>query len=118
MFSQWESTMFFFQKMENSKYTILAPASNEGATLGDWYVPVHYKNLKEELLQNTTCRISAIAWDHQFLNAQIHQQTNFPDMTQCSNDRAPEYYNIQTGTKIQLRHLMAMMVYCNFDVCL
>eukprot|EP01084_Bolivina_argentea_P130043 229602_1 len=83
--------------------------------LKDWYIQSMFQNLKQELLKNKICTISPIQWNSLLEKATKHIQTNFAKTLKCAGPHRKEIYGIVLGQPITAEHIIAMMVYCNYD---
>eukprot|EP01084_Bolivina_argentea_P305625 527997_1 len=93
--------------------------ANQGFVLQEFYVESKYKNLKEELVTNAICTISANKLNQIITKAKYHQQTKFFSSIVCKYlvmDFKKYYNNLMEGTPMTIPHIMAMMVYCNEDL--
>eukprot|EP01084_Bolivina_argentea_P016843 31461_1 len=96
--------------------------ANHGYTLHDLYVSARYSSLKTELLFNDICKITIYQWNALTLKGIIHLNskyakslmTTYQDNAQIK-DNYSKYYGIRDGDSVQLKHLLAMMIYCNYD---
>eukprot|EP01084_Bolivina_argentea_P181011 312673_1 len=87
-----------------------------GTTLGDWYVANKYGTLKNELLNNKICSISQQQWNNLQQKANIYVETyHARDSYYCNLKNICKYYDMDTGSPITSKHLIAMMVYCNIS---
>eukprot|EP01084_Bolivina_argentea_P016879 31533_1 len=107
---------------------IAVEQSNEGHTLGEFFVTAKFKNLKEELIDNPICGISALQWHILVEKANTHLLTDYikSHVSESVDEKASDsepwrkanlecYDDILPGTQITNSHLVAMMVYCNQD---
>eukprot|EP01084_Bolivina_argentea_P310282 536882_1 len=95
----------------------LRPEANPGFTLAYWYISRKYTDFKTELLNNNIWHIGSAQFIHLWTKALVHMRTDEAKSIQCR--RQEEYakcYEMKSDQKVQLQHLMAMMVYCNFDL--
>eukprot|EP01084_Bolivina_argentea_P252505 423846_1 len=83
--------------------------ANDGYTLKDFYVEPKYKNLKDEL----TNKISRMQWDGLLQKATYYAATDKYKSTKSVG--FSQFFGIPDNTVINVDHIMAIMVYCNFD---
>eukprot|EP01084_Bolivina_argentea_P118358 210015_1 len=89
--------------------------TNRRYKLKHWYVKSIYHSLKDELLNNKICTISAYQWDILMLKAETHLHTKHAKTIKCTDSDKKEIYGIDVGQVISVIHLLAMMIYCNED---
>eukprot|EP01084_Bolivina_argentea_P313345 542625_1 len=82
---------------------------------GNWYVCNKYKNLQQELTNNTTYVICKTQMNNLVQKAQIHIQTDNVREMYCPRIDSAKYYEMYPRQLISIQHLIAMMVYCNYD---
>eukprot|EP01083_Nonionella_stella_P110505 323385_1 len=87
--------------------------ANAGFMLKEFYVDANFTNLKEELLRNPICTINLVQWDILVQKAKVHLSTACCREKVCI--QPPTIYGILQGTCVALFHVIAIMVYCNFD---
>eukprot|EP01084_Bolivina_argentea_P137263 241747_1 len=90
------------------------PDANPGYKLMDWYICAKYHSFKEELSLNQICCISLSEWNNLLQKAQCHMETNLVRGIKCPRTRSAQFYDMQPDEKISAKHLMSMMIYCNF----
>eukprot|EP01084_Bolivina_argentea_P174499 302279_1 len=115
-----------FYKNNNDKYDpiisckdqIQARQANSEYKLRDWFILSKFKSLKHEMLNNKICVISNKQWDIQYLKALSHLESDYFKSIRCKlkNDTvATKIYGIKYNCVITVSHVMAMMIYCNYD---
>eukprot|EP01083_Nonionella_stella_P147675 466358_1 len=93
-----------------------SPDANYGYQLKDWYIVAKHGSFKEELTKNKLCRIDSSIWDRLHLLALAHVNTDkCRTIGYCSRDVTACCYDMIYGQLIRTDHLVAMMLYCNFD---
>eukprot|EP01084_Bolivina_argentea_P015295 28591_1 len=92
-----------------------SPPANRGYFVTDWYVAIKYQNLKEELLNNGICHILLAQWDNLMIKAAKHKQTNTVREIFCPRQTTAVCYDLMYQCVMTLSHLVAQMVYCNYD---
>eukprot|EP01084_Bolivina_argentea_P193340 331710_1 len=88
-------------------------AANECFMLKEFYVMPIFTSVKDELLKNIIYVISLTQWNMLVYKAKIHLDTTYCKEKMCI--QAEKVYGIKQGTQITYSHLIAIMVYCNFD---
>eukprot|EP01083_Nonionella_stella_P296276 1006550_1 len=92
------------------------PEANDGYSVGDWFILNKYKNLKAELLMNRVCSIDAKLLLRITRKAACHWKTKRSRAIKCSReDLFAKCYELKWQQPIQIHHILAMMIYCNFD---
>eukprot|EP01084_Bolivina_argentea_P102504 183616_1 len=93
------------------------PAANKTVNLGYWYIPKKYVNIKQELLHNSICNISPVAYSQLLLKAKFYQTSNAVKKLTCvgSANLLYAFYEMLIGSVMNIAHLIAMMVQCNYD---
>ena len=92
--------------------------ANTGYSVSQLYVQKKYQSLKEELLHNAMCSlINGTAWNTEVNKAIWHIATTQYKNMKCARTGSAEYYEMKYGDTISESHLIAMMVYCGYDVC-
>eukprot|EP01084_Bolivina_argentea_P264956 448999_1 len=95
--------------------------ANEGDyTLQDWYFAKKYKSLKEEILQNEIFPLLKYKWLQLYQLANIHlnctQGKSFRNIIPMfAEDNNADMYGIKPGDTISIEHVIAIMIYCNYD---
>eukprot|EP01084_Bolivina_argentea_P155233 270528_1 len=76
----------------------------------DWgiWVSRKYSNFKQELIRNKICRISIQQWNNEYEKAWIHYQTDYCKQIKKHPVLDPSLY------EIKLKHILALMIYCNY----
>eukprot|EP01084_Bolivina_argentea_P293713 505214_1 len=74
---------------------------NIGYPYNDWYINKKHNGLKEELLQNTNCKIEASQWNELYLKCEQYLKADHI-VHNCNN--------------IHINNLISLMIYCNFDI--
>eukprot|EP01084_Bolivina_argentea_P193223 331523_1 len=93
------------------------PPANPGYVLRDWYIDPKYKNFKQELLTNSICTLPLSAWHNLMMKANDHIQTDITRHEMCCvRKESALYYEMHYAQPMSIHHLIAMMVYCNFDI--
>eukprot|EP01084_Bolivina_argentea_P277358 473481_1 len=99
-------------RLEQEEYL----AENDGYTLGYWYIEPHFKDLKTELLSHG---IGLSQWNRLWLAAGDKVRTERAKEIRCHQIMLEvdpiDIYEIAADSIISCGHLLAMMVYCNFD---
>ena len=99
--------------------------ANEG------YLIPKLASLKDEVTLNELCCIDISAWNHLTAKASeqlqsetargIQTMTNISKYVETNFDWANravlEKYDLEPAVPITIQHIMAMMLYCNYDVC-
>eukprot|EP01084_Bolivina_argentea_P227983 385131_1 len=85
----------------------------ENQTLKDWYVEGKYKNLEQELLSNG---INHSQLQQLLQKASKHIKTNYFRQMYCPRTNSAENYAMYNGQLISRKHLIGVMVYCNYDI--
>eukprot|EP01084_Bolivina_argentea_P299226 515754_1 len=112
---------FYWQFYRNNvEYVDLATSrsiehANDGYTLGQCYVVSKHINLKKELLHNTICSLNQTQWYCLVEAANLHLLSYHIKQLTCHRADKEKYFNIKKDDGINLDHLIAMMVYCNYD---
>eukprot|EP01084_Bolivina_argentea_P251926 422722_1 len=91
------------------------PRSNQESTLGDWYVTNKYKDLKHEMLLNAICKVTLSEWNGLVRRAMIHSDTIHVRSIKCARNNTAVYYDMKYKQNIEIDHLIALMIYCNYD---
>ena len=91
--------------------------ANTGYTVGELYVEQKYKDLKEELLKNNNCTINATDWKLELGKARAYLWSDNCKEMKCARASSAQYYGLRNGWKITEDHLVAMVIYCDKDVC-
>eukprot|EP01084_Bolivina_argentea_P054900 100676_1 len=112
-----------YDERQNDGFNHYRKVANKGYTLGDWYFEAKFKTLKEEMLYNSICTIDISQWDALYLKAMIKFQSTYAAQFMCrkgcpafSREDTHFYFGKQEGEEIKLKHLIAVMIYCNFDI--
>eukprot|EP01084_Bolivina_argentea_P038902 71914_1 len=71
----------------------------------DFHISAKYANLKEELLTNQVCNIEKHQYDDVYQKASQHLVTEYALSIKCP---------FKETKKLEVYHLMVMMMYCNF----
>eukprot|EP01084_Bolivina_argentea_P064065 116860_1 len=93
----------------------LPPISNKGYKLGHWYIDPKYANFKKELLSNIICRLPSSSWNILRGKARILIKTYMVRQMKCPRKDSAKYFDMEYNQSISVDHLVAMMIYCNFD---
>eukprot|EP01084_Bolivina_argentea_P176336 305168_1 len=93
-----------------------APEANHSSTVGDWYIENKYKSFKNELLNNILAVIAESQWDNLMLKAAVFIQTWKVRQMKCPRTVSAKCYDMMRFCPMSKQHLIAVMVYCNFDV--
>eukprot|EP01084_Bolivina_argentea_P255422 429590_1 len=83
--------------------------------LSYWYVENKYVSFKEELLCNKLCCIDETIWIQLIQKATLHIDTEHVKQMQCPRRESAKFYEMQYGDSMTEKHLIAMMLYCNYD---
>eukprot|EP01084_Bolivina_argentea_P215053 365074_1 len=89
--------------------------ANSGYALKDLYIDPKYNNLKFEVLNNEICRLDNIHWNQLISKGECHISTIHFKGFKCARMRSAENYEMKPGQLISLRHVISMMIYCNYD---
>eukprot|EP01084_Bolivina_argentea_P227981 385127_1 len=98
-----------------SQFSSIIGVNNDGRAVKDWFVAKKYNTFQDEMLNNDICCIGWKQWNKLLQKAQIHNKTNLVKEIKCKRTKSAECYSMFYGFKMQLKHLIALMVYCNFD---
>ncbi len=93
------------------------PSANDNSPLCEWYIEPKYDNFREELTTNEICTISQQQWNNLYQKALAMSSTNKVRPMHCVRTTSAKYYDMKHKDMIQPKHLVAMMLYCNFEVC-
>eukprot|EP01084_Bolivina_argentea_P134891 237796_1 len=91
------------------------PVANHNSHLCDWYIPNKHISFKAELTQNKICGIGQQQWMALILKASIQCEGEFAKSKKCHRKESAVYYELNENQRISIHHLMAMMIYCNYD---
>eukprot|EP01084_Bolivina_argentea_P292598 503041_1 len=69
-----------------------------------------------EILLNTVCGLNQTQWIQTVKKAAVHRNTDYAHALKCVRGKSAEYYDMNPGQKIALKHLIALLIYCNYDV--
>eukprot|EP01084_Bolivina_argentea_P173736 300953_1 len=92
------------------------PEANPQYRLKDWYIPPKYKCFKEELLYNAICKLSSYQWDSILLKAYDLKNTDYFRKMKCLRKDTAKCYDLEYHQPLSINQLVAIMIYCNFDV--
>eukprot|EP01084_Bolivina_argentea_P185635 320117_1 len=81
-----------------------------------WFVEAKFAGLKEELTHNSICHIALNNFDLYLQKAQTMIETDTAKQMICLTDTREHDYKIFEGTPVTVQHLLAMMIYCDFDL--
>eukprot|EP01084_Bolivina_argentea_P259739 438388_1 len=94
----------------------LNPANKE-FTLADFYIENIFSDLREEVLYNSKCSIQKSEWDQLVNKAKLHILTTIARNMYCRrNDYQAKRYEMRYKQEISENHLIALMLYTNFDI--
>eukprot|EP01083_Nonionella_stella_P050147 133485_1 len=97
-------------------HTQLVVPDNNGHMLYQLYIKPKFTNIKDELLNNSICTISERQWNILLCKAKGHAYTETIRSIACYVDNALEIYELQMEQCFSIHHVIAFMVYCNFDI--
>eukprot|EP01084_Bolivina_argentea_P224274 379292_1 len=112
---------YFYWKYYEYDNSVIDPVSctycpaNHGYTLKDWYVYNKYETFKIELTSNKLCFIEMTQWNLLYKKAKDYSQTEFVSTIYCARDATAKYYEMKYKDNIGLHHLIAILIYCNYD---
>ena len=78
----------------------------------DVYIPRKYDTFQQEMVDNEICTISQNQWNCAYTKANLYLNTDYGKSMLC-NCSIP--IGIPVYSPILLQHVLAMMLYCNFD---
>eukprot|EP01084_Bolivina_argentea_P308452 533388_1 len=90
--------------------------ANGTSTCSKWYIIPKYDSLKQELTSNPICKISNDQWNIELGKAESHVETDTARKMSCARKETAAIYGMKFEATITTQHLLAMMVYCNFDM--
>eukprot|EP01084_Bolivina_argentea_P229073 386710_1 len=111
--STWVMSSFSFKSKCGELST---PAANGVSSVADWYITQKSKNFKQELLDNEISHVGVEQLNHQIQKAEKHLKTNRVKDIKCKLKQRASIYELHYGYRIQAKHLIAVMIYCNFDI--
>ena len=83
----------------------------------DICVTMKFRNIQEEITQNDICTISHAALLYEMGKSKRLLDTK--NIREICCVRTKSYYHMMKQNELpHLRHILAMMLYCNHDVCL
>eukprot|EP01084_Bolivina_argentea_P281471 481588_1 len=92
---------------------------NPGYKLNDWYIPVKYASLKEELLSNKVAAFTLQQFNNTLFKAQYKLQAWIDDETVenivCTAGWPAKVYNISRGDAVSVQHILSILLYTNFS---
>eukprot|EP01084_Bolivina_argentea_P161265 280760_1 len=95
--------------------SMIHPVANSNYTIDQWYIcNEHYKNFKQEIVQNKFCGLSLMQWNNLVQKAEVHFKTDKARGIYCPRKESAKYYDLEYGSRITKDHLIAMMAYCNY----
>eukprot|EP01084_Bolivina_argentea_P085805 155090_1 len=80
-----------------------------------WYINNKYNTFKEELLCNEICTIPHTNWTQLIQKAGRYLGTDVVTRIKCPRQKSAAFYEMNYGDLMQKKHLIAMMLYCNYD---
>eukprot|EP01084_Bolivina_argentea_P112794 201137_1 len=90
--------------------------TNDQTTLGDWYIYNKYDTFQTETLQNEIYVTNRFEWNLLLQKAKYHLLTDHVRETYvCPRKDTAKNYGMKYNDKIKGKHLIALMVYCNFE---
>eukprot|EP01084_Bolivina_argentea_P236798 398123_1 len=84
-------------------------------SIGYWYVEAKHSNIKSEILCNYISKITQMQWQCLLGKAAKHHQTEMAKTIYCSRRESAKYYGLKYGNILSLNHIIAMLLYCNYD---
>eukprot|EP01084_Bolivina_argentea_P168962 292919_1 len=90
--------------------------ANTNYTIADFYVTKKYDTFKDETISNVKCKLSAFQWNQLVKMAKIHLDSKHGRTFKCLRLKSAAYYDKKYGDTLTLQYLIAIMLYCNFDV--
>eukprot|EP01083_Nonionella_stella_P022202 61421_1 len=115
---------FFYWPYYKDKVAMIDPAlshqqllvpDSEGNLLYQLYIEPKFSNIKDELINNSISTISEHQWNVLLHKAKTHAWTEKIRGMLSNVKNAHEIYNLTKGQALSVHHLIAFMVYCNFD---
>eukprot|EP01084_Bolivina_argentea_P108378 193698_1 len=91
------------------------PPINGNSTLRNWYIPLKYDNLKQEVTSNNICQIALPQFDILRLKAITHGGSLYVRTINCPRRQSAAYYDLKPGSILSTEHIIVLMLYCNFD---
>eukprot|EP01084_Bolivina_argentea_P085803 155086_1 len=90
--------------------------SNSSTCIAFWYIEPKHKDIKTELLCNDICCIGRKQWENVVHKASIFYETEKAKCTFCSRQKSAVWYEMKFGDFMSVNHLIAMLMYCNYDL--
>eukprot|EP01084_Bolivina_argentea_P050697 93237_1 len=84
-------------------------------SFGKWYIQNKFKSLKAELMQNALCWLNTSQFSQLTQHAREHIQTDKVKGMFCAKVESAKCFDMKYGQLISVKHLISMMVYCNFN---
>eukprot|EP01084_Bolivina_argentea_P236797 398121_1 len=84
-------------------------------SVGYWYVEAKHSNIKSEILCNYISKITQMQWQCLLGKAGKHQQTKMAKSIYCSRRESAKFYGLKYGDVLSSNHIIAMLIYCNYD---
>lgn len=83
-----------------------------------WYILKKYDNLKDELLNNILGKISKIQYDDLYESCKLLSRSSKCKQLKAleKNIESFKYYDINKNDLFKIDHIMAICLYCNFDI--
>lgn len=87
-----------------------------------WYIPKKYDNLKSEMSRNKICKISDKQFEDDIKNAIAYKNCKRGRKLKCKylrlnyNEPTENEIKIKTNTPISIDHMLALMIFCNYDI--
>eukprot|EP01084_Bolivina_argentea_P212655 361434_1 len=81
----------------------------------NWYIENKYRDLKEELTNNSICFIGALQFEHLVECACVHMRSHKVKQMFCAKQDSAKCYDMYFQQQMSINHVISMMVYCNFD---
>eukprot|EP01084_Bolivina_argentea_P118356 210012_1 len=95
---------------------VIIPESNKETQLKDWYIPMKYDSIKEELTNNEVCKIGMIQMNNLVEKSLVLCKHILIQVDTSWIDRVGKYYDMDKDILINIAHIIAMMAYCNYDL--
>eukprot|EP01083_Nonionella_stella_P150592 479963_1 len=105
---------YYMLRMNDDEYNF-DERTNKPYRVRDWYIEEKYDSLKEELLQNKISCISEGQYESLVCKANKNLRSQYAKTISCKCDDWEMKYDIKKHDPIELQHVLAIMVYCNYD---
>eukprot|EP01084_Bolivina_argentea_P076713 139064_1 len=79
------------------------------------YIDQKYRNLEDELTNNSVCVISKLQFGQLLQKAQVYVDSDLIKEIFCPRKQSAKCYDMYYEQTMSVEHIISLMVYCNYD---